>query len=122
VLIASLETWSTAAATEVTARILSRLSIEAMATDQLTPAQQQETFLGDARSWGLGVAVVTKRDDVSAVPGRFGWDGGYGTSLWMDPKEQLVGVLLAQKVWTSANPPPNVHLDFWNMAHAAIDD
>jgi len=103
-------------------RFLSRLSIEAMATDQLTPEQQRETFLGGSRGWGLGVAVVTKRDDISAVPGRFGWDGGYGTSLWVDPKERLVGVLLTQKVWTSANPPPSVHLDFWNMAYAALED
>lgn len=103
-------------------RFLSRLSIEAMATNQLTPEQQRETFLSESLGWGLGVAVVTKRNDISAVPGRFGWDGGYGTSLWVDPKERLVGVLLTQKVWTSANPPPSVHLDFWNMTYAALED
>ena len=103
-------------------RYLSRLSIEAMAADQLTPEQRRDTFLPESLGWGLGVAVVTKRTDISAVAGRFGWDGGYGTSLWVDPTERLVGVLLTQKLWTSANPPPSVHLDFWNMTYAALED
>jgi len=39
----------------------------------------------DTRGWGFGVSIVTRRDQVSAVPGRFGWDGGYGTSWASDP-------------------------------------
>jgi hypothetical protein len=37
-------------------------------------------FLSANRSWGFGLSIVTQRDDVSAVPGRFGWEGGRGTS------------------------------------------
>lgn len=80
-------------------RILSRLSIEAMTTDQLTPEQKagSEIFLGENRGWGLGISVLTHRDDVASVPGRFGWDGGLGTSAYVDPKEQLVGILMTQQ-------------------------
>ena len=28
--------------------------------------------------------------------GSFGWSGVYGTHFWVDPKENLVGILLAQ--------------------------
>jgi CubicO group peptidase (beta-lactamase class C family) len=103
-------------------RILSRLSVEAMTTNQLTPEQQAgaAAFLRD-RSWGLGLSVVMRRDDVSSVPGRFGWDGGLGTSWASDPGENLVGILLTQRTWDSPSLPA-VHRDFWTAAYAAIDD
>jgi CubicO group peptidase (beta-lactamase class C family) len=104
-------------------RILSRPSVELMTTNQLTPEQQAagSGFLGENRGWGFGVAIVTRRDDVAAVPGRYGWDGGLGTSWCSDPTEELVGVLLTQSGWTSPSPPA-VWLDFWTCAYAAIDD
>jgi CubicO group peptidase (beta-lactamase class C family) len=81
-------------------RILSRPSIEAMTTDQLTPAQKAASpfFEGiwDSRGWGLGLSVVTHRTSVFESPGRFGWDGAYSTSFYVDPYEDLVGVLMAK--------------------------
>jgi len=104
-------------------RILSRLSVELMTTDQLTPEQQAgaEVFLRANRSWGFGVAIVTRRDDIAAVPGRYGWDGGLGISWCSDPKEDLVGILLTQQAWTSPDPP-KIWLDFWTSVYQAIDD
>jgi len=104
-------------------RLLSRLSVEAMTTDQLTPEQKagSELFLGNNRGWGFGVSMVSRRDDVAAVPGRFGWDGGYGTSWSSDPKEDMVAILMTQRVWDSPSPP-GVYLDFWTSAYQAIDD
>ena len=77
-------------------RILSRPAVELMMTDQLTPAQKQgtELFFGHGASWGMGGAVVTRRTDLWATPGRFGWDGGYGTSAHLDPAEDMVGILM----------------------------
>ena len=40
----------------------------------------------DNRGWGFGVSIVTRRDDLAAVPGRYGWDGGYGTSWSIGPE------------------------------------
>jgi CubicO group peptidase (beta-lactamase class C family) len=106
-------------------RLLSRLSVEAMTTDQLTPAQRA---LGgmmpgdfDALGWGFGLSVATRRDGIAAVPGRFGWDGGLGTSWYSDPVEGLTGILLTQLGWTSPVGPHLRH-DFWTAAYAAIDD
>src|SRR5205823_1655687 len=54
-------------------RILSRLSVEVMTTDQLTAAQKASSALVpgyfDSHGWGFGVSIVTRRDGVAAVPG-----------------------------------------------------
>jgi CubicO group peptidase (beta-lactamase class C family) len=106
-------------------RVLSRLSVETMTTDQLTPEQKAMSGLVpgyfDSHGWGFGVSVVTRRDDVAAVPGRYGWDGGMGTSWYSDPREDMVTILMTQRAWTSPSPP-DVCLDFWTLAYQAIDD
>lgn len=104
-------------------RILSRPSVELMTTDQLTDEQKAENvvFFGGVSGWGLGVNVVTRRNDLSAVPGRFGWNGGTGTSFYVDPAEELIGILLTQRAMTSPVPPA-VFRDFWTSAYQAIED
>jgi CubicO group peptidase (beta-lactamase class C family) len=106
-------------------RILSRRSVEVMTTDQITPEQKAVSgfFPGfwDSHGWGFGVSIVTRRDDLAATPGRYGWDGGYGTSWYVDPKEELIGILMTQRVW-DASGAPVVLLDFWTSAYGAIDD
>jgi CubicO group peptidase (beta-lactamase class C family) len=106
-------------------RILSRPSIEVMTTDHLTPEQKTASDFfpdfWDSHGWGFGVSIVTRRDDLAATPGRYGWDGGYGTSWYVDPKEELIGILMTQRVWDSPSPP-SVLLDFWTSAYQAIDD
>ncbi|HEX6865027.1 MAG TPA: serine hydrolase domain-containing protein [Thermoanaerobaculia bacterium] len=106
-------------------RILSRLSVEVMTTDQLTPEQKAASpfFEGfwDARGWGLGLSIVTRRNEVAGVAGRFGWDGAFSTSLYVDPREDMVGILMAQCRPGALRLPPVV-LDFWTSAYQAIDD
>jgi CubicO group peptidase (beta-lactamase class C family) len=106
-------------------RILSRLSVELMTRDHITPEQKATSpFFAnfwDAHGWGLGVGLVTRRSDLADVPGRFGWDGAFGTSWWVDPKEQLVGVLMVQR-----RPDflkiADLTADFWTSAYQLIDD
>ena len=102
-------------------RILSRGSVELMTSNQITPEQQAGSFLPESRGWGFGVSVVTKHTDLAEVPGRFGWDGGYGTSAYVDPTEGLIGVQFTQQLWTSPSAPP-VQRDFWTAVYQAIAD
>lgn len=104
-------------------RILSRPSVELMTSDQLTAEQKQgsEMLLGDNLGWGMGLSVFTRRDDLCNRPGRFGWDGGYGTSWYSDPTENLTGILLTQRMMDEPHPPA-VFRDFWTCAYQAIDD
>ena len=107
------------------APVLSRPSVETMTTDQLTPEQKAVSgfFPGDfdARGWGFGVGIVTRRESPAAPVGQYGWDGGLGTIWRNDPSEQMVTILLTNALWTSPRPPP-VALDFLTGAYAAVVD
>ncbi len=103
-------------------RILSRPTVEVMVTDQITPEQKAASpfFPGfwDNRGWGFGLSIVTRRDDIASSPGRYGWDGGYGTSWSSDPREGLVAILMTQRLAESSD----LHNDFWTSVYQAIDD
>jgi len=101
-------------------RVLSRPSVELMTTDHLTPEQKvgSRIFFGDNRGWGFGMSIITKRDDLWAVPGRFGWDGGLGTSGYSDPTEEMVAILMTQRM----PPSSDLFSDFWTSSYQAIDD
>lgn len=105
-------------------RILSRPAIELMTTDHLTAEQKAVSpfFEGfwATRGWGFGLGIITARHDLGDAPGRFGWDGAFGTSWHVDPKEGLVGVLLTQRRPRRLALPPVV-LDFWSSVYQLID-
>jgi CubicO group peptidase (beta-lactamase class C family) len=106
-------------------RILARPTVELMTTDQLTTEQKAASpfFPGfwDNNGWGFGVAVTTRRDGVAASPGSYGWVGGFSTSWWSDPYEDMVGILLTQRLMTGPSDA-DVVADFRTLAYQAIDD
>ena len=78
------------------ARLLGRHTVDLMTADHL--GKMRETFTQPGYGFGLGFAVRTEQG-VSAAPGSIGdynWAGAGGTYFWIDPKEQLVAVLMAQ--------------------------
>ncbi|HEY1786396.1 MAG TPA: serine hydrolase domain-containing protein [Pirellulales bacterium] len=103
-------------------QILSRAAVELMTSDQLTPEQRagSEIFFGNYRSWGFGMAVEIHRNDLFRTPGRFGWDGGLGTSAYTDPREAMIGILFTQRMMESPQPP-QVFSDFWTLAYGAME-
>jgi CubicO group peptidase (beta-lactamase class C family) len=105
-------------------RILSRPSVELMTTDQLSPEQKAVSgfvpgFFNN-RGWGFGMAVITQRDSLASVPGRFGWDGGFGTSGYSDPTNDMVGILMTERSLDAT--AMDLSTDFWTSAYQAIDD
>ncbi|MFB7614271.1 serine hydrolase domain-containing protein [Kitasatospora sp. NPDC056181] len=105
-------------------RVLSRPFVELMTTNHLTPAQLARSgpLLGreDLTGWGFGVSVATTRTG-PAAPGRYGWDGGLGTTWFNDPAERLTGILLTQRMFETAAPPKAAR-DFETLAYQAVDD
>jgi CubicO group peptidase (beta-lactamase class C family) len=103
-------------------RLLSRASVELMTSDHLTAEQRagSEIFFGDHSSWGFGMAVGTHRTEIYQNPGRFGWDGGFGTSAYIDPKENLIGILFTQRMMDSPEGP-SLYSDFWTSAYTAME-
>lgn len=106
-------------------RILSKAAVEAMVTDSLTPEQKARSasFTPDfweARGWGFGVSPVVRRTGVGTVPGQFGWDGAFGTRWFSNPAEDLVAILMVQRLVFPT--PPSVFEDFSTLVYQAIDD
>jgi CubicO group peptidase (beta-lactamase class C family) len=75
--------------------VLGRKTVE-----MLSSAHVPDTLRGRAagEGYGLGVRVVTNHAKRGTMlsDGTFGWSGVYGTHFFVDPVEQVVGVLLVQ--------------------------
>jgi CubicO group peptidase (beta-lactamase class C family) len=99
------------------APVLSNEAVAQMTRDQLRESQRAgtgEAFL-HGRSWGLCQSVIT----AGPRSGAFGWDGGLGTSWLVDPREELVVIVLTQRMWDTATPP-EVHDELQDAAYAAV--
>ncbi len=103
-------------------QILSRATVELMTSDQLRPEERAgaEIFFGSHSSWGLGVAVDIARREIYHSPGRFGWTGGFGTTAYTDPANEMIGILFTQRMMDSPEPP-KFFTDFWTLAYGAME-
>ncbi len=103
-------------------QLLSQRSVELMTTDHITPEQKAVSpfvpGFWDKRGWGYALSIIHKHEP--GDPRGFGWDGGYGTSCYWDPRTGLIGVLMTQRVMDSPNPPA-AFVDFWRSAYEMIE-
>jgi CubicO group peptidase (beta-lactamase class C family) len=90
-------------------RYLAPSSVALMSSDHLPPGVAFDPatlplFGGEApmpimgQGFGLGVAVRT-RSGINPLPGSVGnyyWGGALGTYFWIDPKEQLIAIMMTQ--------------------------
>lgn len=99
--------------------IISPESFAALSTDTLgaDARTMAEEFLEPGVGWGLGVGVDRTARFPSSHTGRFGWDGGTGTSLWVDPESGVGGVLLTRQGFGTPEPPEILGA-FWSAVHA----
>ena len=74
---------------------------------------------GEGYGFGLGYSVVTDKG-LSAMPaseGSYGWGGAFCTSFWVDPEEEVVGILMSQiRPYTHIN----IREDLASLAYQAI--
>jgi CubicO group peptidase (beta-lactamase class C family) len=80
-------------------RLLSPKSVELMTASHTADLPPVGGLLGAGAGFGLGFKVTT---DVGATQtmgsnGMYGWSGIYGTVFWVDPKEQLVAIMMVQR-------------------------
>jgi CubicO group peptidase (beta-lactamase class C family) len=94
------------------APILRAASVATMTADALTDDQRRAGFpvLAAGGSWGIATGVNLEAEEPGMAPGRWGWDGGSGTSARVDPARDVVGVLLTQREMTG---PQDGFGDFW---------
>ena len=78
-------------------RLVSQSSVRLMTSNHLKPEQMAGGGpILAGQGWGFGMAVATAPDDVSPVPGRYGWSGGYGTYWFNDPSQNRVAIAMTQ--------------------------
>jgi CubicO group peptidase (beta-lactamase class C family) len=62
---------------------------------------------GQGMGFGLGFAVkeVAALNGTASSVGEYNWGGLHGTSFWVDPREELIGIFMVQIY-------PNRDIDF----------
>ena len=100
-------------------RILGRKTVELMTVNHI--GDQDIWLVGPGHGFGLGYAVV-QDPGVVGMPyskGSYFWWGAFNTTFWVDPTEELVGVLLTQlRPYTHLN----IRQDLATLAYQAIID
>ncbi len=86
-------------------RLLGPRTIELMTMNHLKGEKTELPAFAGA-GFGLGFAVIT---DVAATQvmgseGEYSWAGFFSTDFWIDPKEDLFGIVLTQTVPYGSNP------------------
>ncbi len=90
-------------------RLVSRKTVEHMASNHIPPGYKSAYPVQTQIAWpspsvetgqgfGLGFAINCE-PGLSPLPGSKGdyyWNGIYGTSFWIDPKEQLIAIIMIQ--------------------------
>ena len=100
-------------------RYLSRQSVETM-TRVFTPDVKPSGWLGGT-GYGLTFEIVNQPEGTLLLhsPGTFGHGGAFGTEGWIDPKNDLIRIMLVQSSDSSGSAPRSVVMQ---MGEAAVLD
>ena len=102
-------------------RLLGRKTIELMTSDAIVPLDLGN-YAGDQvlKGYGFGLGVRVRRSTGDngwmGSAGDFGWAGALGTYFWIDPKEQLIGIVMIQTRNT------RLRMEYPNLVYQAIAD
>ena len=106
-------------------RMLAPESVRLMMTDHITPEQKAASpfFPGfwEHRGWGYGGAVTLPGSGGAGRPGSYGWAGGFGTTVLVDPDARMTTIVLTQRLMRGPADVA-VHDDVQRLAYRALDD
>lgn len=96
------------------------------AVKQMTSLQSGELSTGftPGNGWGLGFCLVREPVGVTAMlaPGSFGHGGAFGTQGWIDPKQEMIFVLLVARQNFGGGDSSDLRADFQRIAVDAVQD
>lgn len=101
-------------------RLVSRKTIEMMTANQIGHIPLwQDSYRGYGFGLGFRVREHLGESQTLGSAGEYGWGGAYGTYFWIDPKEQMIGIMMIQ-----LNPYAhlNIRPEFQNAVTQAIVD
>jgi CubicO group peptidase (beta-lactamase class C family) len=100
-------------------RILSRKTIELMTTNHIGDLKLWESLPGDGFGLGFSVKKSLGESRQLGSVGTYGWGGAFGTIFFIDPKEELFGILMIQ---LRPYNHVNVRQDFRTVVFQSIVD
>jgi CubicO group peptidase (beta-lactamase class C family) len=73
------------------------MTVDAMISNQIGTGKRIY-IRGDGYGFGLGFAVLSdpSKSPDALSPGTFTWGGADGTLFWIDPVEELIGIMMIQ--------------------------
>lgn len=106
-------------------RLLERETVELMTTNHLSPAQMPISYNGIVDSpvpgigFGLGFNVLMDpgQAGVYGTQGDYGWGGYAETYFWINPREHLIAILMAQLMPSLSYPIRN---EFRTLVYQAL--
>ncbi len=105
-------------------RLLSRKTIELMRSNHIPAAQLplrngDDIFAGEGFGLGFGVIIDPAASQLPWSLGSYYWGGAANTTFWIDPRENLIGLLMTQFMPSSTYPVNDL---FRVLAYQAIVD
>jgi CubicO group peptidase (beta-lactamase class C family) len=105
-------------------RLLGPKTMELMTTNHVPPALMpiamgEEQMPGFGFGLGFSVMMDVAQSGMLGSVGLHGWGGWANTHFWIDPQEQLIGILMLQHVPSSTYPVTN---DFRTLVYQALID
>jgi predicted dithiol-disulfide oxidoreductase (DUF899 family) len=103
-------------------RIMTRDSVRLMMTDHITQAQKAISpfFPGfwETHGWGFGGAVTTGGGP--GRPGSYGWAGGFGTTVLVDPDTRMTTIVMTQRLMRGPDDA-TLHQEVQRFVYQALD-
>ncbi|MEZ4712799.1 MAG: serine hydrolase domain-containing protein, partial [Caldilineaceae bacterium] len=102
-------------------RLLGRKTVELMAANHLPDGVFVDNDPSTGLGFGLGVSVQLALGKLQTLgsAGNYGWGGAANTNFWIDPQEELIGILMLQYMPSGTYP---VTPDFRNLTYQALVD
>jgi CubicO group peptidase (beta-lactamase class C family) len=96
-------------------RLLRPETADAMTRDQIEGLPIWIAMHGFGFGYGFGVATQRAQDTKKDPLGTFSWGGIYYTDFWVDPKHEVIGIMLTQIY-------PSGHLKLRDEFHRLVND
>ena len=98
-------------------RYLSRQAVATM-TRVFTPDVKPSGWMGGGTGYGLTFEIVKDPEGTLLMhsPGTFGHGGAFGTQGWIDPKNDLISIMLVQVSDGDADEPRSVVMQIGEAA------
>jgi CubicO group peptidase (beta-lactamase class C family) len=101
------------------ARLLQAATVKEMTTNQIDSRKIYIPQYGDRYGYGFGVRTEDGGCWDAASVGSYAWGGIFHTSFWVDPKKDLIGVLMLQ-LFVAGDLP--LRQEFKNRAYECLAD